>query len=63
MLLRGFDRDAVAAIQEHMTAAGTEIIEGVLPKAIEKQTNGKLLVTYGDDNNTFKEEFDTVLAG
>ncbi len=59
MLLRGFDREMVAKIQDVMEHQGTKIIQGVLPKSIEKLPSGKLLVHI--DNGT-SEEFDTVLV-
>lgn len=58
MPLRGFDRDCVAYIQKFMEDSGVRIVQGVLPKSIEKLPSGKLLVSYGD----VQEEFDTVLA-
>jgi len=63
-LLRGFDRDAVSVIRDHMRHAGTEILEGVEPRAIEKMKNGRFKVTFGPPGGPEgSEEFDTVLAG
>lgn len=62
MMLRGFDRDVVSSIHSVMTSNGTVIVEGALPKSIQKLPNGKLLVTYGDSHTDTQEEFDTVLA-
>lgn len=59
MMLRGFDREMVAAIKTVMEHAGTKIIEGVLPSSIQKLPSGRLLVTM---SNGQSDEFDTVLA-
>lgn len=59
MMLRGFDREMVAAIKDVMTHAGTKIVEGALPTNIEKLASGKLRVTM---SNGQSDEFDTVLA-
>jgi thioredoxin reductase (NADPH) len=57
--LRTFDQDTVQYVVDYMTKkSGVQIIEGALPKSIEKLPNGKLLVSYKD----VEEEFDTVLA-
>lgn len=55
--LRTFDSDVVKYIHDYMEHHGTKIITGVLPTSIEKLSNGRLLVSYGD----VSEEFDTVL--
>lgn len=57
VLLRTFDRDTIKYIQDYMIKHGVNIIEGVLPKSIEKLPNGRFLVHYGDTSG----EFDTVL--
>lgn len=59
--LRTFDQDVVKFITDYMTHAGTRIVLGVLPKSIEKLSNGRFLVTYGDKDSSSSEEFDTVL--
>ena len=59
MMLRGFDREMVAAIKATMTHHGTKIVEGVLPTSIEKLPSGRLRVTM---SNGESDEFDTVLA-
>jgi hypothetical protein len=47
-----------------MRHAGTEILEGVEPRAIEKMKNGRFKVTFGPPGGPEgSEEFDTVLAG
>ncbi len=56
--LRTFDQDVVKYVVDYMTHHGVKIVEGVLPKSIEKMPNGRLLVKYGDT----AEEFDTVLS-
>lgn len=57
--LRTFDQDCVKYIVDYMTHQGVKIVEGVLPKSIEKLPNGRLLVKYGESD---QDEFDTVLA-
>eukprot|EP01035_Chromulina_nebulosa_P020790 gene20790-26950_t len=57
--LRGFDRDSVNVIMNAVEAIGVKTIYDTTPTHIEKQANGKLLVTL---SNGFSEEFDTVLA-
>jgi thioredoxin/glutathione reductase (selenoprotein) len=59
MPLRLFDRDSVDKVMIHMRSKGINVVEGVLPKSIVKQPNGKLLVTYSNGDS---DEFDTVLA-
>lgn len=57
--LRTFDRDTVNYVVDFMTQINhIRIVEGVLPKSIEKLPSGRLLVHYGDTS----EEFDTVLC-
>ncbi len=61
--LRAFDTETVNYIIDHMTKLLPIRIEtGVLPKKIEKLANGRLLVTYGGNNDNKTEEFDTVLC-
>lgn len=57
--LRGFDRESVQYITDYMTAEGINIVEGVTPSSIVKQSDGKLLVTY---SNGASDTFDTVLC-
>lgn len=59
ILLRGFDRELVAKVEQVMQHNGTIIKTGVLPTSIEKLESGKLLVTM---NNGETDEFDTVLV-
>lgn len=57
--LRTFDQEVVAPVVDYMARrCNVRIVEGVLPKSIEKLPNGRLLVCYGETC----EEFDTVLA-
>eukprot|EP00599_Poterioochromonas_sp_BG-1_P011972 CAMPEP_0173155680 /NCGR_PEP_ID=MMETSP1105-20130129/14258_1 /TAXON_ID=2985 /ORGANISM="Ochromonas sp., Strain BG-1" /LENGTH=598 /DNA_ID=CAMNT_0014072169 /DNA_START=279 /DNA_END=2075 /DNA_ORIENTATION=- len=57
--LRTFDQDTVKYVLDYMKQeGGIRIEEGILPKSIEKLSNGRYLVHYGDKS----EEFDTVLA-
>ena len=51
------------ALCEHLRTLGTEVqeIPVRLPSSIQRQANGKLLVTYGFDN--IQEEFDAVISG
>jgi thioredoxin/glutathione reductase (selenoprotein) len=59
--LRSFDQETVKYVIDYMTSVdGVRIVQGVLPKKIEKLSNGKLKVFYGDKNES--EEFDTVLC-
>lgn len=60
--LRGFDRECVGIIQSYMEKTGTNIIQGVQPNSIVKQSNGKLLVTYGSSSAEESGEYDTVLC-
>jgi thioredoxin reductase (NADPH) len=55
--LRLFDQDTVNYVHDYMAKKGTKIVVGAVPRSIEKQVNGKLLVSYG----SVSEEFDTVL--
>jgi thioredoxin/glutathione reductase (selenoprotein) len=59
MPLRLFDRDSVTKVTNHMRTIGINIVEGVLPKSIVKQPNGRFVVTYSNGDS---DEFDTVLA-
>ncbi|OQS07615.1 thioredoxin reductase [Thraustotheca clavata] len=64
ILLRGFDRQAAAKIQEVMVAQGMNFRFSVLPTSITKnEATGKLHVALrnSETNETFSEEFDTVL--
>lgn len=58
--LRGFDRDMVGRVVDHMRSQGVKLIEGVLPSSITKLDSGKLLVAFSDGRPS--EEFDTVLS-
>lgn len=59
MLLRGFDRESCDKIGEYMTKQGVKFHMGVTPASIEKQADGKLLVTLSDGSSDL---YDTVLA-
>ena len=48
MLLRGFDRDIVEKIQNHMEACGTKVLIGRTPERVEKLDNGQLKVSGRD---------------
>lgn len=56
--LRSFDQDTVKYVIDYMTKHGINIVEGVLPKSIEKLPNGRFKVEYGETS----DEFDTVLS-
>jgi thioredoxin reductase (NADPH) len=64
ILLRGFDQDMANRIGAFMEGEGTKFIRGCTPSKIEKQANGKFLVTWSskDGATTDSDEFDTVLG-
>jgi hypothetical protein len=61
--LHGFNWDVLRVLCEHLRTLGTEVqeIPVRLPSSIQRQANGKMIVTYGLDN--IQEEFDTVISG
>jgi len=60
MLLRGFDRECCEKIGAYMErTGGTKIKYGATPSRVEKQPNGKLLLTMSDGSS---DEYDTVIA-
>jgi thioredoxin/glutathione reductase (selenoprotein) len=59
LLLRGFDREIVAKVQQIMEFNGTKIRSGVLPVNVQKLESGRLLVTM---DNGESDEFDTLLV-
>ena len=63
ILLRGFDRDAVAKIHEHMAGSGTRFLMRANITNIDKdETTGKLRVTMNVDGQDSQiQEYDTVL--
>ena len=44
-----------------MENVGVSFINGATPTKVEKQENGKLLVTYDQNGNSITDEYDTVL--
>lgn len=54
--LRGFDRDVVDKVVQHMKFRGTTLVTGVTPVAIEKLPNDKLLVKFSNGDSDI---FDT----
>jgi len=62
ILLRGFDQDMAGQIGDYMKAHGTKFIEKATPSKLEKpDKDGKITVTYIQDEKEVTEEFDTVL--
>jgi len=59
ILLRGFDQDMAGQIGEYMEKEGTKFIRGVVPTKMEKTSDGRIQVTFGDNQT---DVYDTVLA-
>lgn len=61
-LMRNFDSECAGKIQQHMAEHGTKFLIPYSPKKIEKQANGRFLVTYAlnDGEKIMQDEFDTV---
>lgn len=62
IFLRGFDQDMANRIGDHMAATHTKFIRSSVPTSLEKPSpDGKITVTYDQDGESKKEDFDTVL--
>lgn len=61
IFLRGFDQQMANKVSDHMAADGVRFIRESVPTKVEKQEDGKLLVTYDSPAGSQSELFDTVL--
>lgn len=62
IFLRGFDQDMANRIAAYMETHGTKFIRGAVPLKLEKpDPSGKTIVTFEQEGNIVKEEYDTVL--
>eukprot|EP01125_Pyxidicula_operculata_P000057 TRINITY_DN1007_c0_g1_i2.p1 TRINITY_DN1007_c0_g1~~TRINITY_DN1007_c0_g1_i2.p1 ORF type:complete len:274 (-),score=60.07 TRINITY_DN1007_c0_g1_i2:342-1163(-) len=61
ILLRGFDQQMSGLIGNYMQQHGTKFIHSATPTQIVKLEDGKLVVTYLENNTEKKEVYDTVL--
>ncbi|XP_076668698.1 thioredoxin reductase 1 isoform X2 [Andrena cerasifolii] len=62
IVLRGFDQQMANTVAEEMTNRGVHFIYQAKPSKIEKQTDGRLLVSWVDkDGKVHQDVFDTVL--
>jgi len=62
ILLRGFDRQCAEKIGENMAACGTRFMYRCQPQSMEKKdTRISVVLKYDDQEETFTEEFDTVV--
>ena len=61
ILLRGFDQDMARAIGNYMTTTGTTFIHDATPQRLERQEDGKVLVTYLEAGDEKTCVYDTVL--
>lgn len=62
ILLRGFDQQMANVVMEAMMHKGVNFIHKALPEKVEKQNDGKLLVTWKNESGEqFTDTFDTVL--
>ncbi|KAK9730157.1 Pyridine nucleotide-disulfide oxidoreductase, dimerization domain [Popillia japonica] len=59
--LREFDRQMGDLVAASLQEKGVKFLNKCLPKSIEKQADGKLLISWTDPNETFSDTFDTVL--
>lgn len=62
ILLRGFDRDMSERIGAYMEKEGVKFIRPATPSKIEKNDDGKLVVTFTVDGQEASDVFDTVSA-
>lgn len=63
IVLRGFDQQMANIVSDAMVERGIKFLHKCIPKSVEKQADGKLLVKYlnTESNTEFSEVFDTVL--
>ena len=61
ILLRGFDQDMAKAIGNHMATLGTTFVHEATPQRLERQEDGKILVTYLEKGVEKTDVYDTVL--
>merc|ERR1719230_807222 len=63
ILLRGFDQSMAKKIGDYMELTGTKFIHGCVPVKLEKPDGpeGKIHVTFKQDNEEKVEQYDTVL--
>lgn len=61
ILLRGFDQDMANLIGKDMEDNGTKFIKGAVPTKLEKNEDGKIIVSYKQGDEIKTEEYDTVL--
>ena len=62
ILLRGFDQDMANKIGKYMEEHGVKFIRGTVPEKVEKNAEGRLVVTYFHDGAEKQEVYDTVLV-
>uniref|UniRef100_A0A0A9X5F0 thioredoxin-disulfide reductase (NADPH) n=1 Tax=Lygus hesperus TaxID=30085 RepID=A0A0A9X5F0_LYGHE len=63
ILLRGFDQQMAARIEDHMTSCGVKFIKNTVPTLFKKDEKTGAIATSGETNGkkTFSGAFDTVL--
>jgi len=62
IFLRGFDQDMANRIGNYMESHNTKMIKKAVPTKIEKNSaNGQITVTYNQNGQLLKQEYDTVL--
>ncbi|KAF5284339.1 hypothetical protein FQA39_LY04632 [Lamprigera yunnana] len=62
VVLREFDQQMASIIADSLRERGVKFLLKCLPKSVEKQENGKLLVNWEDTvGNVYSDTFDTVL--
>jgi len=62
IFLRGFDQQCAEKIATHMAANHTKFIRNSVPTKLEKpDPNGRIKVTWMNENKEESDEFDTVL--
>lgn len=61
--LRGFDQQMAAMVVDYMEKHGTKFQKGCVPSSVEKQADGKLLVTWKNtaSGESHSDTFDSVL--
>ncbi|XP_006821122.1 thioredoxin reductase 2, mitochondrial-like [Saccoglossus kowalevskii] len=61
--LRGFDQQMASFVTDHMEAIGIPFLWSCIPVCLEKNSNGKIVVTYKDTKTgfTFTDTYDTVM--
>lgn len=64
ILLRGYDQQCAEMIGAYMAEHGTKLVRPALPTKVEKQADGRLLVTWTNTETgvTTSDVFDTVLV-